>query len=122
MRTNCIDSLDRTNAAQYMVGKTVLMQMLAGLGVGGTASVGGDGSTEADEPLHVGGEVGVGADILLDMYEALGNQIALQYGGSELANTMKSYAFPPLCPLCLLIIYSAQVHKTFSVFTVSGFI
>eukprot|EP01097_Dermamoeba_algensis_P004462 TRINITY_DN2909_c0_g1_i1.p2 TRINITY_DN2909_c0_g1~~TRINITY_DN2909_c0_g1_i1.p2 ORF type:complete len:361 (-),score=73.81 TRINITY_DN2909_c0_g1_i1:35-1117(-) len=29
--------------------------------------------------------------IYVDMYEKMGNQIALQYGGSELAHTMKSY-------------------------------
>jgi hypothetical protein len=72
-----------------MVGKTMLAQMLTGLGVGGTASVGD--SSEVDLEAATGGEMSVGAEILLDMYEGLGNQIALQYGGSELANTMKTY-------------------------------
>jgi hypothetical protein len=30
-------------------------------------------------------------EVLVDMYESLGNQVALQYGGSELANTIKTY-------------------------------
>ncbi len=91
VRTNCIDSLDRTNAAQYMVGKTVLLHQLIELGVGGAASVGGTGiEGEADLEGFLGGEVGVAAELFLEMYEGLGNQIALQYGGSELANTMKT--------------------------------
>lgn len=78
-----------------MVGKTMLAQMLTGLGVGGTATVGdsageGEGDHDPSSIHSVGGEMSVGADILLDMYEGLGNQIALQYGGSELANTMKT--------------------------------
>ena len=87
----------------------MLAQMLTGLGVGGTASV-GDGSEVMDLEAATGGEMAVGAEVLLDMYEALGNQIALQYGGSELANTMKTYvsktlpvalSSPPLFLLCV---------------------
>lgn len=109
MRTNCIDSLDRTNAAQYMVGKTMLAQMLTGLGVGGTATVGDvaevDPDSDPSSSLHtLGGEMSVGADILLDMYEGLGNQIALQYGGSELANTMKTYVLLLIFLLLLFIL------------------
>eukprot|EP01132_Coremiostelium_polycephalum_P008426 gene8426-10345_t len=76
VRTNCIDSLDRTNAAQFCIGKCALGYQLYSLGVIDTPSI--DFNT------------GI-VQVLIDMYEACGNQIALQYGGSELANTIKTY-------------------------------
>ncbi|GAM26714.1 hypothetical protein SAMD00019534_098890 [Acytostelium subglobosum LB1] len=75
-RTNCIDSLDRTNTAQFCIGKCALAHQLYAMGV-------------IDQP-HLEFNTGI-VEILIEMYEACGNQIALQYGGSELANTIKTY-------------------------------
>eukprot|EP01133_Synstelium_polycarpum_P017723 gene17723-21133_t len=75
-RTNCIDSLDRTNSAQFCIGKCALGHQLQAIGVIDTPSI--DFNTGVVE-------------VLIEMYEACGNQIALQYGGSELANTIKTY-------------------------------
>ena len=76
LRSNCIDSLDRTNAAQFITGKVAFGYQLYALGV--TDSPGAD----FDSP-HV--------QILLDMYQGMGNTLALQYGGSRLAHTIGTY-------------------------------
>ncbi|EFA81303.1 Putative sac domain-containing inositol phosphatase 3 [Heterostelium album PN500] len=75
-RTNCIDSLDRTNTAQFCIGKCALAHQLYVMGY-------------IEEP-SIDFNTGV-VEVLIEMYEACGNQIALQYGGSELANTIKTY-------------------------------
>lgn len=76
VRTNCIDSLDRTNAAQFFIGKCALGHQLYSMGITDTPYVAFDTDI---------------VDKLVDMYEGMGNQIALQYAGSELVNTIKSY-------------------------------
>eukprot|EP01114_Cavostelium_apophysatum_P020199 TRINITY_DN6706_c0_g1_i1.p1 TRINITY_DN6706_c0_g1~~TRINITY_DN6706_c0_g1_i1.p1 ORF type:complete len:811 (-),score=116.42 TRINITY_DN6706_c0_g1_i1:131-2563(-) len=76
LRTNCIDSLDRTNAAQFFIGKCALGYQLYVMGVNDVPFVGFDSEI---------------VDVLVDMYEGMGNQIALQYAGSELVNTIKTY-------------------------------
>ncbi|RUS30450.1 hypothetical protein BC938DRAFT_479374, partial [Jimgerdemannia flammicorona] len=66
VRTNCIDCLDRTNAAQF----------LYALGIIDKPSVAFDSDV---------------ANILTDMYQRHGDSIALQYAGSHLVNTMETY-------------------------------
>ncbi|KAF2396571.1 hypothetical protein EJ06DRAFT_224844 [Trichodelitschia bisporula] len=75
-RTNCIDCLDRTNAAQFVIGKRALGRQLQALGVivGDTV----DYDTDA-------------VNLLTHMYHAHGDTIAIQYGGSHLVNTMSTY-------------------------------
>lgn len=75
VRTNCVDSLDRTNAGQFCVGKAALGHQLAALGVVAEG-------VALDEEVHT---------LLMGMYEELGNHISMQYGGSELAHTMKNF-------------------------------
>ncbi|KAK9481355.1 SacI homology domain-containing protein [Lipomyces japonicus] len=75
-RTNCIDCLDRTNAAQFVVGKRALGYQLQALGVIKGNSV--DYDTDA-------------VNLLTEMYHDHGDTIALQYGGSHLVNTMETY-------------------------------
>ncbi len=76
IRTNCIDSLDRTNAAQFCIGKVVLGHQMFMLGVSDTPQVPFD-----DDVMG----------LLMSKFEHMGNQVALQYGGSQLAHTMKAY-------------------------------
>eukprot|EP01112_Ceratiomyxa_fruticulosa_P009117 TRINITY_DN2379_c0_g1_i1.p1 TRINITY_DN2379_c0_g1~~TRINITY_DN2379_c0_g1_i1.p1 ORF type:complete len:1047 (-),score=231.77 TRINITY_DN2379_c0_g1_i1:139-3279(-) len=76
VRTNCIDSLDRTNAAQFCIGMAALGQQLYAMGWADDQNIGFESEI---------------VQLLIEMYEGLGNQIALQYGGSELANTIKTY-------------------------------
>ncbi|RKP40069.1 SacI homology domain-containing protein [Dimargaris cristalligena] len=76
LRSNCIDCLDRTNTAQNLIGKCALGHQLYALGVINTPFVAFD--TEA---VH----------LLNNMYRHMGNTIALQYGGSQLVNTIESY-------------------------------
>ncbi|KAI9184144.1 phosphatidylinositol-3,5-bisphosphate 5-phosphatase [Blastocladiella emersonii ATCC 22665] len=76
IRTNCIDCLDRTNAAAFVIGKSALGRQLVQLGVLKTAAIPFD--TEA-------------IDLLTELYQEHGDAIALQYGGSALVNTMKTY-------------------------------
>ncbi|KAK9447710.1 SacI homology domain-containing protein [Limtongia smithiae] len=75
-RTNCIDCLDRTNAAQFVIGKRALGYQLHALGIIKGTRVEYD--TDA-------------ANLLTEMYHDHGDTIALQYGGSHLVNTMETY-------------------------------
>ena len=71
VRVNCVDCLDRTNTAQFMIGKCALGFQLYALGV-------------IDDP-----QLSFDSDIVKmfeEMYEAHGDTIALQYGGSNLGN------------------------------------
>ncbi|KAI9193603.1 Sac phosphatase domain-containing protein [Polychytrium aggregatum] len=76
VRTNCIDCLDRTNAAQFVIGKCALGYQLHALGVLSHPSVPFDSDA---------------INLLNAMYHDHGDTIALQYGGSHLVNTMETY-------------------------------
>ncbi|AEO55169.1 hypothetical protein MYCTH_2298714 [Thermothelomyces thermophilus ATCC 42464] len=75
-RTNCIDCLDRTNAAQFVIGKRALGYQLHALGILGDTTVEYD--TDA-------------VNLFTHMYHDHGDTIAVQYGGSQLVNTMETY-------------------------------
>ncbi|ATY65834.1 polyphosphoinositide phosphatase [Cordyceps militaris] len=75
-RTNCIDCLDRTNAAQFVIGKRALGHQLHALGILDDASVEYD--TDA-------------VNLFTHMWHDHGDTIAVQYGGSQLVNTMETY-------------------------------
>jgi hypothetical protein len=75
-RTNCIDCLDRTNAAQFVIGKRALGYQLKALGV------------VEDVLISYDSDV---VNILTEMFHDHGDTIALQYGGSHLVNTMETY-------------------------------
>ncbi|KAI9681030.1 MAG: phosphatidylinositol-3,5-bisphosphate 5-phosphatase [Bathelium mastoideum] len=75
-RTNCIDCLDRTNAAQFVIGKRALGLQLQALGVIANDNV--DYDTDA-------------VNIFTHMFHDHGDTIAIQYGGSHLVNTMATY-------------------------------
>lgn len=71
LRTNCIDCLDRTNVAQYVYGLVALGHQLHALGYIDCPSISLDSSL---------------ADDLMKIYEAMGDTLALQYGGSAAHN------------------------------------
>ncbi|KAG9234060.1 SacI homology domain-containing protein [Amylocarpus encephaloides] len=75
-RTNCIDCLDRTNAAQFVIGKRALGHQLHALGIIENTSI--DYDTDA-------------VNLFTHMYHDHGDTIAVQYGGSQLVNTMETY-------------------------------
>ncbi|KAL8912573.1 MAG: hypothetical protein Q9171_002437 [Xanthocarpia ochracea] len=75
-RTNCIDCLDRTNAAQFIIGKCALGHQLQALGI------------IPNETVEFESDV---VTVLSHMYHAHGDMIAIQYGGSHLVNTMATY-------------------------------
>jgi hypothetical protein len=75
-RTNCIDCLDRTNAAQFVIGKRALGHQLHALGVLSNTNI--DYDTDA-------------VNLFTHMYHDHGDTIAVQYGGSQLVNTMETY-------------------------------
>ncbi|AAS51725.2 ADL195Cp [Eremothecium gossypii ATCC 10895] len=75
-RTNCIDCLDRTNAAQFVIGKRALGVQLHALGIIDNTYL------EYDSDI---------IDILTELFHDHGDTIALQYGGSHLVNTMETY-------------------------------
>lgn len=75
-RTNCIDCLDRTNAAQFVIGKRALGHQLHALGIIEDTSIEYD--TDA-------------VNLFTHMWHDHGDTIAVQYGGSQLVNTMETY-------------------------------
>jgi hypothetical protein len=75
-RTNCIDCLDRTNAAQFVIGKRALGHQLYALGILEDTTVEYD--TDA-------------VNLFTHMWHDHGDTIAVQYGGSQLVNTMETY-------------------------------
>ncbi|KAG0615581.1 hypothetical protein M758_5G052900 [Ceratodon purpureus] len=75
LRTNCIDCLDRTNVAQFAYGLEALGRQLQAVGLTDTPKVDPDSGV---------------AVALMDMYQNMGDSLALQYGGSEAHN----YVFP----------------------------
>lgn len=75
-RTNCIDCLDRTNAAQFVIAKRALGYQLHALGVI-------DG-TEVEYDTDA-------VNLFTNMWHDHGDTIAIQYGGSHLVNTMATY-------------------------------
>ena len=75
-RTNCIDCLDRTNAAQFVIGKRALGYQLHALGVLPDTTISYD--TDC-------------VNLFTHMYHGHGDTIAVQYGGSQLVNTMETY-------------------------------
>lgn len=75
LRTNCIDCLDRTNVAQFCHGLVSLGNQLYALGFIDVPKV------ELDSPQ---------AEDLMTIYEAMGDTLALQYGGSAAHNKIFS--------------------------------
>lgn len=75
-RTNCIDCLDRTNAAQFVIAKRALGHQLQALGVIDSPTV------EYDSDA---------VNLFTHMWHDHGDTIAIQYGGSHLVNTMATY-------------------------------
>ncbi|XP_024519618.1 phosphoinositide phosphatase SAC1 [Selaginella moellendorffii] len=73
LRTNCIDCLDRTNVAQYAYGLAALGRQLHSVGITNVPRVDPDSTIAA---------------ALMDMYQNMGDALALQYGGSAAHNTV----------------------------------
>ncbi|VVC42223.1 Hypothetical protein CINCED_3A001710 [Cinara cedri] len=76
IRVNCVDCLDRTNTAQFAIGKCALAYQLYYLGLLNTPSLEYD--TDCVRLLEVS-------------YEDHGDTLALQYGGSQLIHRIKTY-------------------------------
>jgi len=77
IRTNCIDCLDRTNAAQFIICKEALSHQLRSLNIISEST-----NLDYDSDL---------INILTEIFHDHGDTIAVQYGGSNLVNTMDSY-------------------------------
>ncbi|KAI4386912.1 hypothetical protein MLD38_004788 [Melastoma candidum] len=75
LRTNCIDCLDRTNVAQFAYGFVALGRQLHVLGLRESEDI------DFYDPLVTD---------LMDVYEAMGDTLALQYGGSPAHNKVFS--------------------------------
>ncbi|XP_060645112.1 polyphosphoinositide phosphatase [Drosophila nasuta] len=76
VRTNCVDCLDRTNSAQFAIGKCALGHQLERLGFLKTPKL------EFDSDC---------VTMLEHLYEEHGDTLALQYGGSQLVHRIKTY-------------------------------
>lgn len=87
-RTNCIDCLDRTNSAQFMVGACALGHALAATGVTFQressilrSGIRSSSALESNNPL---------VPKLMELYSVVGDLISLQYGGSEAHKKIRS--------------------------------
>uniref|UniRef100_A0A2P2I588 Polyphosphoinositide phosphatase-like n=2 Tax=Hirondellea gigas TaxID=1518452 RepID=A0A2P2I588_9CRUS len=76
VRVNCVDCLDRTNTAQYALGKCALAHQLHLLGVLETPLIPWDSDCSR---------------VLEDLFEDHGDTMALQYGGSHLVHRIQTY-------------------------------
>ncbi|CAJ0575276.1 unnamed protein product, partial [Mesorhabditis spiculigera] len=75
-RTNCVDCLDRTNVAQFAIGKAALACQLFGMGL-------------LDEPF-----VDLSSELCRafeELYDSHGDTLAWQYAGSQLVHSIKTY-------------------------------
>lgn len=77
VRINCVDCLDRTNTAQFALGKCALAHQLRALGL----------LSESQE-LEFDTDV---IRMLEELYEDHGDTLALQYGGSQLVHRINTY-------------------------------
>ena len=68
LRSHCVDCLDRTNVAQFAWGLAALGAQLEALGLADGGALSLDGSFAGE---------------LFEMYRAMGDALAVQYGGSE---------------------------------------
>lgn len=76
VRVNCVDCLDRTNTAQFAIGKCALAHQLSRLGFLKPAVLLFDSDC---------------VTMLESLYEDHGDTLALQYGGSQLVHRIKTY-------------------------------
>ncbi|CAH8669548.1 unnamed protein product [Schistosoma margrebowiei] len=76
IRVNCVDCLDRTNTAQFVIGRVVLAYQLYGLGF--LAKPDFMDNSQIDR-------------LLQDLYDEHGDTLALQYGGSQLVHNINTY-------------------------------
>ncbi|KAN0140820.1 SacI homology domain containing protein [Lactarius tabidus] len=79
-RTNCVDCLDRTNAAQFVFGKRALGHQLYVLGVVDNPNLAFDSDA---------------VNMLTEMYHDHGDTLAMQYTGSALVNRVETYRRMP---------------------------
>ncbi|CAO1341880.1 unnamed protein product [Diamesa tonsa] len=77
IRTNCVDCLDRTNTAQFAMGKCALAHQLYKMGF-----------LRAPPRLEFDSDC---ITMLESLYEIHGDTLALQYGGSQLVHRIKTY-------------------------------
>lgn len=77
VRSNCVDCIDRTNTAQFSLGICAFRHQLYALGV-------------LDTPHHLKTESAT-YQLMEELYEDLGDIVALQYGGSQLVNRVQTY-------------------------------
>ncbi|KAL3322148.1 hypothetical protein AABB24_039662 [Solanum stoloniferum] len=77
LRTNCVDCLDRTNVGQYAYGLVALSHQLHALGFIDVDNI----NIDSHSPL---------AQDLMQIYEEMGDTLALQYGGSAAHNKIFS--------------------------------
>lgn len=81
VRVNCVDCLDRTNTAAFVLGKTALAFQLYGMGL-------------ISDPLNAESNLIFEKKVckkLEFLYEEHGDVLALQYGGSQLVHRIKTY-------------------------------
>ncbi|KAA3682257.1 uncharacterized protein DEA37_0004909 [Paragonimus westermani] len=76
IRVNCVDCLDRTNTAQFVVGRVALAYQLYHLGFLAEPVIVADSKIDR---------------LLQNMYDEHGDTLALQYGGSQLVHNIDTY-------------------------------
>lgn len=80
LRTNCVDCLDRTNVGQYAYGLVALSHQLHALGFVDVDNI----NIDSHSPI---------AQDLMQIYEKMGDTLALQYGGSAAHNKVICHCY-----------------------------
>ena len=90
-RTNCVDCLDRTNAAQFVLGKRAFGHQLYALGIVNSPNLpfDSDAVDMLTEMYHDHGDSKPGVGHLIGCSQFLA--LALQYTGSALVNRVETY-------------------------------
>lgn len=97
-RTNCVDCLDRTNAAQFVFGKRALGHQLYALGVVDTPNLAfdSDAVNMLTEMYHDHGDSEYRhLDLAMTLLRCFFAGLALQYTGSALVNRVETYRRMP---------------------------
>jgi len=96
-RTNCVDCLDRTNAAQFVFGKRALGHQLYALGVVESPNLAfdSDAVNMLTEMYHDHGDCKIQFSLSMQAMTGSLSAIALQYTGSALVNRVETYRRMP---------------------------
>lgn len=92
VRTNCVDCLDRTNTAQFVLGHVAIGYQLHAIGLLANTKLSFD--SKVSKVLRVSPTVLSNSFPFKDLFGEHGDMLALQYGGSGVVHNIETYQNP----------------------------